>query len=94
MSQPAPQTAAPQTINPARLKAFPIFASLKPEELATLAAQFQEERRPRGELLIRQGAEGDFFYLIEEGQVYAQREEMGEGIARFLGYFGPGSFIG
>ncbi|MBI1802718.1 MAG: cyclic nucleotide-binding domain-containing protein, partial [Chloroflexi bacterium] len=75
-----------------RLRRFKILQSLSDDKLAELAPQFGEELRPRNEIIFREGEPGDFFYLIESGQVSA-RKQQAEG-DEFLGYFLAGDFFG
>ena len=80
-------------IDPRRLKRFNFLAALEGEALAQWAEKFRDEVRPRGEVIFRQGDEGERFYMIEAGQVSAHRM-LGEGQEQFIGYFGPGEFFG
>jgi hypothetical protein len=50
-----------------RLRTFFLFAKLQPDELEhVVAALFPRDTVP-GEVVIRQGDEGDYFYVVERG---------------------------
>ena len=59
------------------LSKCPAFASLKPEELANVAGKLVLERFAAGSTVIRQGDEGDKFYIINQGTVDVLRDEGG-----------------
>lgn len=50
-----------------------VFASLPPANIETLLMRFQRIKAPRGEVVIRQGEEGDFYYIIERGRCIVSR---------------------
>jgi len=50
-----------------------IFANLRTEDLAALAALTDEERFREGDVLFREGATGCSLYLVVEGRVLARR---------------------
>lgn len=51
-----------------------IFASLPPANIETLLMRFQRIKAARGEVIIREGAEGDFYYVIESGRCSVSRQ--------------------
>lgn len=51
------------------LKQCDVFESLSPAELLGVAEKMGRERVPAGETIIRQGEEGDLFYLLRQGVV-------------------------
>jgi CRP-like cAMP-binding protein len=70
-------------VEPARLRAFDLFAGLNEEELQEVAEACQEYRVPSGSILIRQGQVGRDLFLMEEGSVRIYSEKKGE--TQFLG---------
>jgi len=50
------------------LASIDIFSDLPPAERAALAAEFTTLRLMRGEILVRQGASADAFYIVESGR--------------------------
>jgi rhodanese-related sulfurtransferase len=57
-----------------------VFASLPPANIATLLDRFQRISRKRGDVLIRQGDSGDYYYLIEQGRCLVTRDVAGSTI--------------
>jgi MFS family permease len=51
------------------LMSTPIFAPLSPPVVERIASQLVHDRMPAGATIIREGEEGDRFYLIEAGRV-------------------------
>ena len=51
------------------LRRVPLFASLKPQQLAELAQMARRQRFGRDEVVFYQGDNGDSFYVILSGQV-------------------------
>ena len=56
---------------------YDTFAALPPAHIASLLARFQRSAFKRGDVVIRQGAAGDYYYLIEQGQCLVTREVEG-----------------
>jgi rhodanese-related sulfurtransferase len=50
------------------------FASLPPAHIATLLERFQRSAVKRGDVIIRQGDAGDYYYLIEQGRCLVTRD--------------------
>jgi len=50
------------------LRPVPLFAGLDDEELAQVALLFKERHFASGETVIKEGAEGAAFFLIESGE--------------------------
>ena len=80
-------------IDYSRLKAIPLFASLGEADLAYVNSILKQVRYPAGQAIIRQGEEGETFYIVDIGQVrVCHRDESGaEAIVHFGG---PGQFFG
>jgi cAMP-dependent protein kinase regulator len=67
----------------------PILSTLKLHEKLTVADAMQEKKYKTGEVIVAEGAEGDCFFIIEEGEVQATQQ--GKDDAKKLGrteYFG------
>jgi ATP-binding cassette, subfamily B, bacterial len=56
-------------VDPSRLQRVPLFSTLPPELLTSLAAALAVERYPAGQTIIHEGESGDTLYLIHRGQV-------------------------
>lgn len=50
------------------------FASLPPAHIETLFKRFQRVKSVRGQEIIREGDEGDFYYVIESGRCTVTRQ--------------------
>ena len=81
------------SVDYSRLNAIPLFASLKEEDLAYINSILKLVPYPAGQVVVRQGDEGETFYIIDAGQVRVLRkdESGAEAVVRFLG---PGQFFG
>jgi CRP-like cAMP-binding protein len=88
----APRAAAPAPV-PASLLSQPIFGDLSPSEAALLGLFVQRESAEAGQVIVRQGEEGDALFLIESGQVEVRaRDEGGDETA--IATLGPGNYFG
>ena len=72
----------------AALAQVPLFAGLSPRELATIASGAEEHTASPGEVLTREGDDGDEFFVIASGSV---RITSG---GRELRRLGPGDYLG
>lgn len=72
------------------LHKVPFLEPLSPEETSQLARSIRRASFGRGERIIRQGDEGDSFYIIAEGQVDVQVGEPAKTVASL----GPDDFFG
>jgi CRP-like cAMP-binding protein len=50
-----------------------VFAPLPPARIAELLARFERIEVNRGDVLIREGEEGDYYYVIESGRCRVER---------------------
>jgi CRP-like cAMP-binding protein len=75
-------------MDPQRLKAIPIFASLDDETLKGIATFATETSVPAGKHLVKEGDYAYEFMAIEEGEAEVTRN--GEHVATL----GPGDFFG
>ena len=82
----------PTTINKnwmAHLLDYPLFAQLAPMQLQQLFGRFEAHRFKAGEQVIKEGGEGDYFYVIERGRVQLSTRESG-----VIGELQPGQYFG
>jgi CRP/FNR family transcriptional regulator, cyclic AMP receptor protein len=75
-------------MDPARLKAIPVFASLDDETLNTVATFATETSVPAGKHLVKEGDYAYEFMAIEEGEADVSRD------GRPVATLGPGEFFG
>jgi cAMP-dependent protein kinase regulator len=88
-----------------RRRFFPLFSSLGPDAMVRFAERLRLERRHEGEVVIEQGAPGESFYVVAQGEVHVVRRQTsrdGEagaggrdgGAMSLLARLGPGAFFG
>ena len=73
------------------LRAIDLFAPLSPAVLESLAGDLSEQRFTAGQVLVREGAESDLFYVIESGLVevtQGDRVLRREGAGEYFGEIG------
>jgi len=58
-----------------RLQAVPLFKGLGERQLDVLAVKLETRPFAPGEVLVRQGDDGDSFYVVREGQVNVTRQD-------------------
>jgi CRP-like cAMP-binding protein len=75
-----------------RLAALELLAGCAAASLEVVAAALRLQRLEAGEVLMREGAPGDTFALLIEGEVQVTRSVRGQ--ERLLGQAGPGSILG
>jgi CRP/FNR family cyclic AMP-dependent transcriptional regulator len=75
-------------VDPARLVTIPLFAELTDDQLAAVAAKFEERHVDPGEHLSHEGGAGYFFFVIERGSARVTRD------GATLTDFGPGDYFG
>jgi CRP-like cAMP-binding protein len=75
-------------VNTARVREIPMFRHLSQSELERVAGWLQAYSVPEGDLLVREGASAQEFFLIEDGEAAVLQD--GERIA----VLGPGDFFG
>jgi CRP/FNR family transcriptional regulator, cyclic AMP receptor protein len=75
-------------VNAARVREIPMFRHLSQSELERVAGWLQAYSVPEGDLLVREGASAQEFFLIEDGEAAVLQD--GERIA----VLGPGDFFG
>lgn len=60
---------------------YGVFAALPPAHIAALLERFQRRAFKQGDVIIRQGSPGDYYYLIEQGSCLVTRDVDGDSIA-------------
>jgi len=70
----------------------PVFKETSPSLLADVANKMLKEVHPERTIIIREGDEGDKFYIIRSGRVAVLKER--EGKEEVLTELGPGDFFG
>ncbi len=70
------------------LQKVPIFSSLTPKQLASMARDGKERTFAEGAPVVKEGDQGVAFYLVLEGRVDVRRK------SRKLASLGPGQFFG
>jgi CRP-like cAMP-binding protein/uncharacterized protein YhbP (UPF0306 family) len=71
---------------------YSIFHDLPEQDVETVEAQLRTVQIGAGEVIVRQGAPADKFFIIVDGEVEVLREDDGE--ARPLATLGRGQFFG
>jgi small-conductance mechanosensitive channel/CRP-like cAMP-binding protein len=75
------------------LSRIEIFHPLSKEELFSVASNLGEKIYAAGEILVRQGEEGDTFYIIRDGKVAVSVVDA-EGRSTVVAHLGKGVFFG
>ena len=75
------------------LRQSPLFGALDDEAATALRASMAETRLRRGEVLFREGDEGDKLYIVTEGKVKLGRTSS-DGRENLLAILGPGQMFG
>ena len=70
------------------LRRVPLFSSCRPGELDRIAALADEVDVPAGRTLIREGATGQEFFIVLDGEIEVERD------GTRLATLGPGDFLG
>jgi putative peptide zinc metalloprotease protein len=69
------------------------FWELAPEQSRIFFSRLKEDRRKAGEIIIKQGEEGDKFYIIKAGQVEVSIQKEG-GVTDIAARFSRGDYFG
>eukprot|EP00457_Paulinella_chromatophora_P002006 gb/GEZN01002009.1/.p1 GENE.gb/GEZN01002009.1/~~gb/GEZN01002009.1/.p1 ORF type:complete len:772 (-),score=141.10 gb/GEZN01002009.1/:214-2529(-) len=75
------------------LKSVPILAKMDDDALAKLSASFTEKKYKNKEMIIKQGADGDGFFVISKGKVEVSRVDEHK-VSQVLGHLKEGDFFG
>ncbi|HEX8963114.1 MAG TPA: cyclic nucleotide-binding domain-containing protein [Rhodocyclaceae bacterium] len=57
-----------------------VFAALPPANIDTLLGRFQRVQARRGQVIVRQGDPGDYYYVIDQGRCVVTREVGGANV--------------
>jgi CRP/FNR family cyclic AMP-dependent transcriptional regulator len=80
-------------VNTEVLREAPLFSGLDDEAAQALSAMMVESHLPRGEVLFREGDDGDRLYVVTEGKVKLGRSSA-DGRENLLAILGPGQMFG
>lgn len=72
----------------------PIFQLIPPSNIQKVMMHMEEFEVPTGEVVIRQGEKGDYFFMVNRGRCTVQRDMHDGNPPLELGEFGPGSSFG
>lgn len=75
------------------LKEIPLFSAMDHQEVSTVYALMGRHTYGPGQVIMRQGEEGEHFYVIVRGQVQFLVEDAG-GLELVVDEVGPGGFFG
>lgn len=76
------------------LKSVPIFKQLTDESLSKLSDRVEETDYANGEYIVRQGARGDTFFIIQRGRVKVTIKAQGSEEEKFVRTLHRGDFFG
>lgn len=76
-----------------QLRKLPLFADLRPKELALLTLVMKDQQCADGDVICRQGEPGDSCFFILRGEVDVIRE-LGSGHEQHLATLGEGQLFG
>jgi ATP-binding cassette, subfamily B, bacterial len=80
-------------VEPARLRAIPLFEHLDDAQLAAIADLFVTERYAEGEVVVEEGASGDRLHIIVRGEIEVLKRDA-DGRPRRLAVLDDGDFFG
>jgi CRP/FNR family cyclic AMP-dependent transcriptional regulator len=80
-------------VNTEVLREAPLFSGLDDDAAEALSASMVENRVMRGDVLFREGDEGDRLYVVTEGKVKLGRTSA-DGRENLLAILGPGQMFG
>ncbi|GAB47548.1 Crp/Fnr family transcriptional regulator [Mobilicoccus pelagius] len=75
------------------VRTAPLFAALDDADVSALQASMSTTRLSRGEVLFREGEQGDRLYVIEDGKVKLGRTSS-DGRENLVAILGPGEMFG
>jgi CRP-like cAMP-binding protein len=71
-----------------------VFQQIPPSNIQGVIMRMEEVEVKRGQKVVEQGGEGDYFYLIHQGRCKVTRNEEGKSKATELAKLGPGDSFG
>jgi CRP-like cAMP-binding protein/predicted nucleic acid-binding Zn-ribbon protein len=71
-----------------------VFQQIPPSNIQGVIMRMEEVEVKRGDKVVEQGGEGDYFYLIHQGRCRVSRLEEGKSKATELAKLGPGDSFG
>jgi len=80
-------------VEPARLRAIPLFEPLDDAQVAALADRFVTERYAEGEVVVEEGAPGDRLHIIVRGKIEVLKRDRAGRMSR-LAVLADGDFFG
>lgn len=63
-----------------------LFSAMGQAERSRVIDSFKISRHKEGDVVVREGDQGDRFYLVEEGTLIAQKEKLGPAVLKEYGY--------
>jgi len=75
------------------LQQVPLLEGLNELEISTLADSLAEERFDDGQTICNQGDEGDYFYIVKEGNAVCSQKDA-EGKDKVVATLTPGNYFG
>jgi CRP-like cAMP-binding protein len=75
------------------LRLIPLFSSVQPDDLETIASLLIERRFPKHKTIVEEGLPGDYMYIIREGRVQVSKLS-DDGREKILEFFDAGDFFG
>lgn len=78
----------------AQLLQSKVFQQIPPSNIQGVIMRMEEVAVKRGDRVVEQGGEGDYFYLIHQGRCTVSRKEDGRRKATELAKLGPGDSFG
>jgi ATP-binding cassette subfamily B protein len=75
-----------------RSVAYSVFRELPQQQVETVTTQMDTVQARPGDVIVRQGAPADKFFIIADGEVEVLREDNGQ--TRTVAHLGKGQFFG
>jgi len=75
------------------LKTVRLFREFEQPDLLALTGQLRERKLRKGQMLFREGDQGEEMFLVREGTILVSKAVTGK-VEQVLARFGPGDFFG